>query len=50
MDEIKVGVFLNGECLYEFTNGEDELLDVYEEARFMTEETGQFHEVKMIND
>ncbi|MED2932798.1 hypothetical protein P4308_11830 [Bacillus wiedmannii] len=47
---MKVGIFLNGECIYEYTNEEDEILDVYEEARFMTEETEQFHEVRVIHD
>ncbi|MED1287320.1 hypothetical protein [Bacillus mycoides] len=45
---MKVGIFLNGECMevYEY----EDVLDVYEDARFATEETDLIHEVRVIHD
>ncbi|ACK89150.1 hypothetical protein AB1I77_28115 [Bacillus paranthracis] len=43
---MKVGIFLLGECV-EAYNYED-INDVYEIARIMTEETDLIHEVRVI--
>ncbi|HDR4874155.1 TPA: hypothetical protein QCR24_005062 [Bacillus cereus] len=45
---MRVGIFLNGECMEDYDY--EDALDVYEDARFATEETGLIHEVRVIHD